>query len=128
MRASGANSTDKHKEDISLCALLLIHVAKRVDRMFGVSQSVAHTARDANKDIKNMVSHLLSEKVATELEQRESHIKFEDPSIIGCRRIAGGHIDKYLKGEVDDEDISGSTDDEMVENIVDLNYELYDVV
>ena len=77
----------------------MIDVAKRVDRMFGVSQSVAHTARDA-KDITNMVSHLLNEKVTMELEQRETRIKFEDPSIAGCR---GGHIDKYLKGEVDDE-------------------------
>ena len=75
-----------------------------------------------------MVSHLLNEKVTMELEQRETHIKFEDPSIAGCRYIAGGHIDKYLKGEVDDKNTSGSTDDEMIENTVDINYELYDVV
>ena len=88
----------------------------------------AHTARDASKDITNMVSHLLNEKVTMELEHRETHIKFEDPSIAGCRRIACGHIDKYLKGEVDNENTSGSTDDEMIENLVDINYELYDVV
>ena len=129
MRASGANATQKHMEDVSLCALFLMDVAKRVDRMFGVSQSVTHTARDANKDITKMVVHLLSEKVTTELEQRQSHLTFEDPSVAGCRCIAGGHIDKYLKEEVDDEnDVSESTDDEIPEIIVDLNYELYDVV
>ena len=128
MRASGANSTHKHMEDVSLCALFLTNVAKRVDRMFGVSQSVAHTARDANKDITKMVAHLLNEKVTVELEEREFHIKFEDPSIAGCRSIAGGHIDKYLKGEMDDENVSESASEEMPENVVDLNYELYDVV
>ena len=128
MRASGANSTHTHMENVSLCALLLMDVAKRWTEMFGVSRSVAHTARDANNDIINMVSHLLNEKVTMELEQRETHIKFEDPSIAGCRYIAGGHIDKYLKGEVDDKNTSGSTDDEMIENTVDINYELYDVV
>ena len=75
-----------------------------------------------------MAAHLLSEKVTTELEQRESYIKFEDPSVAGCRCIAGGHVDKYLEGEVDDDNVSESTNDEIVENIVDLNYELYDIV
>ena len=41
MRASGANETQKHVEDVSLCALFLMDVAKRVDRMFGVK--VLHT-------------------------------------------------------------------------------------
>ena len=126
MRASGANSTRKHMEDVSLCALFLMDVAKRVDRMFGVSQSVAHTTRDAKKDINKMVVHLLGEKVTTEVMQRQSHIKFEDPSVAGSRIIAGGHIDTYLKGELDD--IVSETDNDMDENIVDPNYELYDNV
>ena len=128
MRASGANSTHKHMEDVSLCALFLMDVARRVDTMFGVSQSVAHTTRDANKDIAKMVSYLLSEEVATEVEERQSIITFEDPSVLGCRCIADGQIDTYLKGEVYDENISENTNDETAENIVDLNYELYDVV
>lgn len=70
LHASGPNSTHKHMEDVSLCVLFLMDAAKRVDRMFRVSQSVAHTARDANKDITTkMVAHLLSEKVTKELEQ-----------------------------------------------------------
>ena len=51
MCASGANSTHKHMEDISLSALFLMDVAKRVDKVFGVTQSVTHTSRDAKKDI-----------------------------------------------------------------------------
>lgn len=38
MRASGANATKKHLEEISLCALMLMNTAKKVDRMYGVTQ------------------------------------------------------------------------------------------
>lgn len=129
MRASGANSTHKHMEEVSLCAMFLMDVAKRVDRMFGVTQSIAHTVRDANKDVTKMVGYLLSEKITIEVEQRQVGIIFEDPSIAGSRCIADGHIDSYLKDEVDDEDISDSNvAEEEVDNIMDINYELYDVV
>ena len=47
MRASGANATQKHLEEVSMCAMLLMDTAKKVDHMFGVSQSVSHTTRDA---------------------------------------------------------------------------------
>ena len=113
-------------EDISLSALFLMDVAKRVDKMFGVTQSVTHTSRDAKKDIKKMVLHLLSEKITTEVTSRQSHIRFEDSSVAGSRIIAGGYIDKYLKGEV--EDIVSDSDDGVCENIIDPNYELCDTV
>ena len=116
-------------EDVSPCALLLMDVAKRVDRMFGVTQSVAHTARDAKKDIAKIVEYLLSEKATTEVEQRQTSIKFEDPSITGCSCVANGQIDSYLKGEVDDDNLSDrDASDEVIDDIINLNYELYDVV
>lgn len=57
-----------------------------------------------------------------ELDQRQSRLTFEDPNVASCRCITNGKIK-----EVDDE-MSESIDDEITENIVDLNYELYDVV
>ena len=51
-------------KDVSLCALLLMDVARRVDTMFGVSQNVTHTTRNANKNITKMVSYLLKQVYA----------------------------------------------------------------
>ena len=44
MRASGANATKKHLEEI-LCALMLTNTAKKVDGIYGVTQSASHTTK-----------------------------------------------------------------------------------
>ena len=71
MRASGANATKKHLEEISLCALLLMNTAKKVDQMYGVTQSASHATRDATGDIRKIVRYLLSEGVTKEKEGSE---------------------------------------------------------
>ena len=57
MWASGANATKKHLEEISLCALMLMNTAKKVDRIYGVIQSGSHTTRDATGDIRKIVRY-----------------------------------------------------------------------
>ena len=124
MRSSGANATIKHLEEISLCAMFLLNFAKRVDRMFGVTQSVAHTVRDSIGDITKMVSYLRSEGVTKEKPAQQQHsFSFEDPSIAGMYKVSAGKLDPYLQGEIE-------MNPEEVGNdyLVDIDYELYDVV
>ena len=52
IRSSGTNATEKHIEDVSICALLLIEAAKKADQAFGVTpKSGARTVRSAENDI-----------------------------------------------------------------------------
>lgn len=123
MRASGANATKKHLEEISLCALMLMNTAKKVDQMYGVTQSSSHTTRDATGDIKKIVHHLLSEGVTKEKEVCEGP-GFEDPRVLGSKKVSEGKLDDYLKEEVELEE--QDTNIECGE--ADINYELYDVL
>ena len=125
MRSSGANATKKHLEEVSLCAMFLLTFAKRVDRMLGVSQSVAHSIRDSTSDIKKMVSYLQSEGVTKEIlqpDQQQQSFSFEDPSIAGMHKVSAGKLDPYLQGEIEmnPEEIGD-------DHLVDIDYELYDV-
>lgn len=75
LRSSGANCTEKHMEELSMCALLLLDVAKRSDREFGTPyRSSRHTMRSADDDIKKMVVHLIEEKIIQESEDREKFL------------------------------------------------------
>ena len=71
MHSSGANITQKHLEDVSMCGLFLLEVCKKVDRMFGAECSGAHTTRDAGGDIKKITTYLQAEKVSKEVESRQ---------------------------------------------------------
>lgn len=51
LKASGGNLTERHIEDVSMCALFLMEAAKKTDREFGCSQSSAHTTTDAESDV-----------------------------------------------------------------------------
>ena len=37
LRSSGANATQKHIEEVSLCSLFLMEAAKKADRTFGLT-------------------------------------------------------------------------------------------
>ena len=64
LRSSGANCTEKHMEELSMCSLLLLDVAKRSDHEFDTPyRSSRHTIRSADDDIKKMVKYLIEEKV-----------------------------------------------------------------
>ena len=92
--------------------------------MLGVSQSVAHTVRDSTGDIKKMVSYLRGEGVTKEKPaQQQQSFSFEDPSIAGMHKVSSGKLDPYLQGEIEmnPEEVGG-------DHLVDMNYELYNVL
>lgn len=62
MRSSGANVTQKHLEDVSMCGLFLLEACKKVDKMFGAECSGAHTTRDTGGDIKKIATYFMQRK------------------------------------------------------------------
>lgn len=125
MRASGANATQKHLEEVSLSALMLMDTAKKVDHMYGVAQSGSHTTTDAGGDIKKIVHYLLSEGITKERDGREG-TAFEDPRVLGSRKVSEGKLDDYLKEDVEFEEQDGDNFNEFEE--YDMDYEMYDVL
>ena len=122
MRSSGANVTRKHLEDISMCALFMLDVCKRVDAMFGVPCYGTHTTRDPHGDIRKIASYLREQSVTREMVNR-SGWRFDDPRISGYKKVAEGKLDAYLHGEEDD---AGHTDTEHDdEQEIDIDYELF---
>ena len=121
LRSSGANATKKHLEDISMCGLFLLDVCKGVDGMFGVQCNGAHTTRDAAGGIRKIVSYLCEEKVTKEVKDRHGW-PFIDPCIAGCKSVAEGKLDAYLRGEEDNIDEAVQEDTREI----DVNYELSD--
>lgn len=90
---------------MSLCGLFLLETSKRVDAELGVSsRSSRHTVRDAESDIHRMTSYLMEEKVARVTERDEPF--FDNPFTKGAQKIAGGYIEKYLKGMAQDDNDS----------------------
>ena len=85
MCSSGANATRKHLEDISMCALFMLDVCKRVDAMFGVPYCGTHTTRDPQGDIRKIASYLCEQTVTTEVENRQGW-SFDDPRISGYKK------------------------------------------
>ena len=93
LRSSGVNCTEKHMEELSMCALLLLDVAKRSDHEFGTPyHSSRHTTRSADDDIKKMVKYLIEEKV-TQQSEDGAKISFKDPLVIGMQKL----VDWWLK-------------------------------
>ena len=124
MRGGGGNVTKTHAEDVSLCALFLMDASKKVDHEFKSQQSTAHTVRDTERDICKLTTSLLENKVTTENTERNSQ-PFADPTDTGHKKIA-------TTSWVADILLSTSIDDLQLEDIetelVDLNYELSDVI
>ena len=120
LRSSGANCTEKHTEELSMCSLLLLDVAKRSDHEFDTPyHSSRHTIRSADDDIKKMVKYLIEEKVTQESENG-AKISFKDPLVIGMQKVVDGWLKFLVSPEPDT-----STED-VSNNELELNYELYE--
>ncbi len=109
-------------EDLSLCGMFLMDEAKKVDRMFGVMQSSQHTTGDATSDIVKIAKYLLEEGVCKEDAEHHGD-ELQNPMVAGSKKVAGGHLDKYLTGEVD----TDTHEHPGERGEIDFDYELYDV-
>ena len=54
LRSSTGSLTEKHIEDVSMCALFLLEAAKKMDKEFGCYQISSHTVREAENDIQKI--------------------------------------------------------------------------
>ena len=98
LHSSGANITDKHIIDVSMCALFLLEAAKKCDEVFRVStQSTSHTVRDSNADIRKLYKQLLEKEIVLEKTDRTTP-KYVDPTVSGLDTITKeGWLKKQLQ-------------------------------
>ncbi len=125
MQAAGANGSEKHVEDISLCGLFLLEAAKRADKAFQVPPgSTQHTIRDASNDVTAMVTNLLSTGAVEERDRTGP--PFQEPFARGMEEKASkGWIESLLtSGQVDDDDIEHDLQDGQVS----IDYELFHTI
>lgn len=88
LRSSGANATDKHVVDVSMCALFLLEAAKKCDGVFAVTpKSTSHTVRDSKADIKKIQLHLLEKGITKEDTTTSNQDKFTDPTESGMATL-----------------------------------------
>lgn len=122
LRSSGANVTDKHITDVSMCALFLLEAAKKCDKVFGVPpQSTTHTVRDAKSDIGKICQHLLDKGITKEVEDRTAP-GFVDPTDSGLNTLTHGDwLQKKLQTKYDD-----NLQNEESHGELDIDYELAD--
>lgn len=122
LRCSGANITDKHITDVSMCALFLLEAAKKCDTAFGVPpQSTSHTVRDAKSDIGKIYQHLLDNQIAKEVKDRTTPA-FIDPMESGLHTLTQGDwLQKQLRSKFED-----YLQNEESHGEVDIDYELAD--
>lgn len=121
MRSSGANVTTKHIEDISLCGMFLMGVARNIDRTYHAHRSTAHTTTDARRDIKKLANLLLESEVAKEQKERASQAAaITDPVVAGLDRLHNTTWIRDTLDRVETEDLEG----EKEHGTVDENYEL----
>ena len=120
LRSSGANVTEKHIRDVSMCALFLLEAAKKCDTVFKVSKkSTAHTVRDADTDISKIQHLLLEKKIVTEDIERTGPA-FVDPTVSGVDTLTKGEwLQKHLVSNVED-----NLQIEQSRGELDIDYEL----
>ena len=122
LRCSGANVTDKHVKDISMCALFLLEAAKKCDSLFRVPPNyTAHSVRDSKADVQKMLEHLLEKEITKEITSRTDP-EFVDPTVNGVDTLTKGEwLLKQLQSKFDD-----NLQSERDRNELDLDYELAD--
>lgn len=120
--SSGANATDKHITDVSMCAPFLLEAAKKCDAVFRVPpRATSHTVRDSKADIRKVMKHLVEKEITKEKVNRTTPA-FIDPTISGLDTLTKGEwIKKRLQSNVEE-----SLQSEQSEYELDLDYELYD--
>ncbi len=116
--------TEKHPEDVSLCALFLMEAAKRTDTFFQFPPpSTQHTVRDASQDISAMSTDLISSGAVKENPRRTTP-PFQDPSTLGMEgKASQGWIESVLQGGWEAEVVN--TEGDVLEGEIDFEYELY---
>ena len=96
VQGAGANGTQKHIEEISLCGMFLLEASKRADKAFNVPHpATQHTVRDATGDILTMTQDLLARRAVEETDR--SGTPFSDPTTRGMEdKVAKGWIENVL--------------------------------
>ena len=123
LRSSGANTTQKHIEDVSLSGLFLTDAAKKADREFGVTNmSSKHTERDCNRDICNISTHLQNNQVTLVIPERTTPM-FRDLTDDGWKKINSSWLERVLSSYPTTELRPDGARGE-----VDMSYELFDVL
>ena len=118
LKSSGSNCTHKHMEELSLCLLFLLDVAKKVDLQTGTPyRSGHHAVKDENKDITTMAIYIL---------ETMNDIPFDDPVSTGMK-IQGGWIKDFVKNISTCSDTDEASEDNASEQGVEnnLDYELH---
>lgn len=125
MRSGGANVTSQHIEDLSLCGLFLMEVAKKIDCEFVAHRTTAHTTLDAYKDI-TKIAHYLKEKGVVQESKERNSPAFIDPTDAGLDKLCNS---TWISDTLDRVE-TGDLEKEEMENhgTVDANYELSDVL
>ena len=123
LRSAGGNLTEKHVEDVSLCALFLMDAAKKTDQEFRCYQSGTHTTRDSDNDIKKMTNNLLESTATRQQEQRTSP-GFVDPTDIGVHKLC---TTEWIETTISKLETDHLQEGEGIHKDIDLNYELADV-
>ena len=123
LRSSGANVTNKHISEVSMCALFLLEAAKRCDKVFAVPpKSTAHTVADSKSDIRKIREHLLERDITMENSTRTTP-SFEDPTESGLNKLTNADwLHKHLQSSSED-----NLQDEQSHDEIDIDYELADV-
>lgn len=120
MRTGGANVTPQHIEDISLCGLFLMEVAKHIDHQFGVHHTSRHTTLDASEDITKLAHHLV-EKGVVSMDSPD----FEDPTVGGLNKLCNT---TWIKDTLNKVELDDNLEREDIHGITDSTYELCDVI
>lgn len=126
LRSSGANVTEKHIVDISMCALFLMEAAKQTDKIFQVPPpTTKHTVRDSLSDIRKIQSYVMENKITHEDDERTG-VAFLDPTDAGLNKLTSGNwLKTQLAKKVDTEDLY---EDQSYEDLeLDIDYELFQI-
>lgn len=124
LRASGADVTFKHIEEVSLCALFLIEAAKKADSDFQVPpQSTSHTVRDSANDIKKISAYVREKDINKEVTSCTSP-PFFDPTESGFKNIMCKP--KWIEGILKEK--SEEQAEETIQNEINLDYKLVEMV
>lgn len=121
MRAGGANLKQQHIEDISLCGLFLMEVAKQIDHQFGVHHTSAHTTLDANEDIKKLAHNLVEKGVVFYDSTKKDSPSFVDPTGAGLSKLCNTNWLQDILNRVESDD---NLEREDSHGIIDTIYEL----
>ena len=124
LRASGANTTAKHIEEVSLAALFLLQAAKKSNEEFSVVHTTAHTVRDVQGDSVKMTNHLMEKNVTVMTPGRQSS-PFVDLTDKGWEKMSTGWLQKVLE-RTSEEHLHTEVEREGEDRVVDFDYELSD--